>query len=167
MERLTNLHHYNNYKAKVKSPVSYEKYNNFLYGNGESLFDWRTMKPCSEMGLMQHMLHLIVTKGAIISIPYNLGKLYITKKKSKVYQAPDGKYYKKRVIDWAATKGTNKVTFLDNTVSDDYVYKIKWNVTSNIFKNKSYYKFKPSRGFQRYIKYMKDLNPQLDFLEDV
>ena len=167
MKRIINSDHYKNYKEKSKNPVTKEIFESFLYGNGEALYDWRTRKPCSDFGLFQEMLHTIVVSACMMDIPHGKGNLYILKKKNKVYETKNGKLVKIRPIDWKKTKELGKRVFLDNQHTDEYIYTIKWDKSKRHFKNKTMYIFEPSRGFQRYISFMKKQNPQLDFLEYV
>lgn len=163
--RVKNKEHYEYYKSNAKTPVSKEVYESFLYGSGESLFDWRTKVPCKEFGLIHEIMHNVVTKGYIMQLPHGLGEIYINKKKPKVYEV-NGKLYRKNAINWQALKKEGKVIFYENRHSDEYIYRIKW-FPRYPFKNKTLYLFKPSRGFRRYIAFMKSNNPQIDYLEDV
>jgi hypothetical protein len=165
--RILNKDHYSYYKEKSKSPLSYEQYNSFLYGNGDSMYDWRTKEVCKEFGLMQDIIHTIVHSASMFPIPYGLGNIYVTKKKNRVMEFPSGKIFKKRSVNWKETKQKGSLVFHENVHTDEYIYKIKWDTSYHHYRNKTLYKFKPSRGFQRYIAFMKEKNPQLDYLEDV
>jgi hypothetical protein len=165
--RILNKDHYSNYKLKSKSPLSYEKYNSFLYGNGDSMYDWRTKEVCKEAGLMQDIIDTIVNSASMFPLPYGLGNIYVTKKKNKIIEFANGKLFKRRSINWKETKQKGSLVFHENVHTDEYVYRIKWDTSYYHFRNKTLYKFKPSRGFQRYIAFMKEKNPQLDYLEDV
>ena len=82
----------------------------------------------------------IILEGGVWNLPYRLGRIAVTKKKTIPKRLP---------IDWAETRleGVKIVNFNDH--SNGYRYKAYWNKKRAIVKNKTYYSFYFVRGVNR------------------
>ena len=76
-------------------------------------------------------------------MPYNMGRIFVDKKKVPLYNK------KKLSIDWAATNEHGKVIYHLNEHSRGYKYVFCWEKLTFRLKNKSFYRFIPSRHNKR------------------
>lgn len=91
----------------------------------------------------KRMMASILEKGSQFKMPYNLGKIYIDKRKVKTHNK------KKLSIDWALTNEHGKVIYHLNEHSRGYKYIFQWEKKTYKTKNKNFYRFVPSRFNKR------------------
>jgi|SRR5687767_9313539 len=137
---------YKFYKKSSKNPVSYKKYQEFLFNNG----------------LIKKLTNEILYKAYILHLPWG-GNLMVHKYKPKVRFKPDGSldYERSHIkVDWKATKelwkndpeAYAKKTIVThyNKHSRGYLVKFHWSKKNmGAVKNKVFYKFNPVRKLDR------------------
>ena len=122
-----------------------DMYTNYIEGVDE---DSPYFVPYSEYrAICEHfykdmMIH-ILEKAGEFKMPYNLGKIYVDKKKVPVGNK------KKLAIDWALTNEHGKIIYHLNEHSRGYKYIFCWEKKTFKTKNKSFYRFVPSRWNKR------------------
>jgi len=106
------------------------------------------------------LVNLIIEDNLEYDLPY-LGSTISIKKEKRVPRIVNGKLYNTVPVDWVAT---NKLWSEDkdaydkkllvrysNTHSSKYVFRIYFKKYKQVFLNKKYYFFKPTRTFQRLL----------------
>ena len=86
----------------------------------------------------------IMENGYTFKMPFNMGKIRIDKQKVRV-----GKNKRRLAIDWEMTNKHGKVIYHLNEHSSGYKYIFIWQKITNSLKNKTFYRFVPSRGNKR------------------
>lgn len=147
---ITNFYKY--YKKNSLNPVSAIKYNNIISDFNSTI------------------VQMIIEEGLEYKIPKISNTICIRKYKN-VPKIQDGKLINKGPIDWKSTKelwasdeeAKEKKIILKylNNHTSKYIFRIKMLKHGRIYKNKSYYKFKPARSFQRLLA-KRILNPNLE-----
>lgn len=84
-----------------------------------------------------------ILNGKMVTLPYRLGTIAVTKYKAKLY--------KERLVgvDYVLTKKYGKKILFTNEHTSGYMYKFKWSKINAIVKNKHCYQFKASRDNKR------------------
>ncbi len=104
------------------------------------------------------IINLILNEGLEFKLPY-LYTTFIIKKDKRKPKIKDGKVINNAPVDWKTTKKlwdehpeTKEKKLLvryTNTHTSGYVFRIYFKKFGSHLKNRSYFKFKPSRRFQR------------------
>lgn len=132
--------YYRDYCKKSKNPVSYSKYS----------------KVISDFNKL--LIENILNSNFEYNIPY-LNMLLSIRKDKRSPKIKNGKLYNNAPVDWKTTKTLWEadeeayskkilVRFL-NTHTSGYVFRIHCGKFTSSIYNKKYYKFNPSREFQR------------------
>lgn len=132
--------YYNYYKKNNNNPVKALKFNKII-----SDFN-------------SEIVRLIIEEGLEYKLPKISNTICVRKNKS-IPKIKDGKLINKTPIDWKSTKELWEsdpeakekkiiLRYLNNHTSK-YIFRIKMLKYGKHYKNKSYYKFKPARSFQR------------------
>lgn len=114
----------------------------------------------------------IINEAAVYNMPFKLGRLYITKCKSKLHYNEDGSidYKKSKLgIDFNKTKKYGKTMYHMNTHTNGYRMRIHWQKKdyANVV-NITYFKFKPAVRYNTKLnraimnKYVKG---EIDYIE--
>jgi hypothetical protein len=85
----------------------------------------------------------ILNQAAEFKMPYNLGRIYVDKKKVRIGNK------KKLGIDWDLTNKHGKVIYHLNEHSRGYKYGFMWEKKTYRTKNKNFYRFIPTRTNKR------------------
>jgi hypothetical protein len=97
----------------------------------------------------------------ILHLPFNLGNIYIVKKKLKIFIDDNGKLVKRAPVNYLATKElwerdeeakkNKKLIYYLNEMTDGYIMSWKWNKSKVTLVNKGVYIFRPLRQIKRKI----------------
>lgn len=120
-------------------------YDDYIKGVAEDspyMVSYTQYRAICEAFYKQVMVELL-EKTKAFKMPYNMGKLFVDKKKVP-FANP-----KKLAIDWAATNEHGKVIYHLNEHSRGYKYILVWEKAPFKLKNKSFYRFVPSRFNKR------------------
>jgi len=131
---------------KVQEPYTLkDTYKTYIEGVDEdspyfvSYKQYRTI--CEDF--YKQMMNYILEHAGEFKMPYNLGKIYVDKKKIKFSNK------KRLAIDWALTNKHGKVIYHLNEHSRGYKYIFIWEKKDFKLKNKSFYRFIPTRANKR------------------
>lgn len=124
----------------------------------------------------QLMMNEQIYQGNDFILPYNMGVVSIRKVISKVKLDSDGKLINHLPIDFGATNKLwaanpeakdNKVLIRHlNKHTNGYVFKFMYNKNKSRFKNKTAYRFEPTRTHKRMLaKLVKGSKHTIDFLK--
>jgi len=116
-----------------------------------------------------------IFNGEEIVFPYNMGRLFIRKVKTAVKLDNEGKVINHLPVDFGATNklwkenpkaAENKILVRHlNKHTNGYVFKFIYNKDRSRFKNKSAYRFEPTRTHKRHLaKLAKSRKNRIDFL---
>ncbi len=86
----------------------------------------------------------IMERQYTFKMPFNMGRIRVDKQKIKL-----GKSKQRLAIDWAMTNKHGKVIYHLNEHSSGYKYIFIWQKITNSLKNKTFYRFVPSRTNKR------------------
>lgn len=89
------------------------------------------------------MMVNILEHSGEFKMPYNIGKVYINKKRVPV------EYKKRLTVDWAMTNKHGKIIYHLNEHSRGYKYVFHWEKRTFTMKHKSMYRFVPTRTNKR------------------
>lgn len=90
------------------------------------------------------VMNEILEKGYVFKLPYNMGKIFVDKKKMKITETKKG-----LGIDWEMTNKCGKVIYHLNEHSRGFKYMFTWQKFTHSMKNKNFYRFVPSRTNKR------------------
>lgn len=93
----------------------------------------------------ESIVHEIMDKSSIFKMPYRLGTLQIVKLQSS------NNRNKKYSVDFNLTNKYGKTIYHLNEHSDGYKYMFKWCKLKSVVKNKTKYRFVPSRTNKRQL----------------
>lgn len=106
----------------------------------------------------KEIVNHIINDGMLYKLPALNMEIFITKSKRKP-RIVDGKLINNVPVDWKATNALwnedddarekKLLVRYNNSHTSGYVFKVSLNKYNSRVKNKSYYKFKPNRKFQR------------------
>lgn len=96
---------------------------------------------------IQKVMAEIIGKASIFKMPYRLGELQIIKLRSSKNR------FKKYSIDFNLTNKYQKTIYHLNEHSSGYKYMFRWGKINSIVKNKSKYRFIPTRTNKRTLAY--------------
>lgn len=153
--------------AILKSDFNSDHFYKYYKNNYENIVDKKLYgQVCRDF--FDIVINQMIYNNESFKLPFGLGSMFIGKKKYKKFeQLP---------INWKATKELwekdenakeNKILVKHlNRHSDGYVYRYIWSKKTAIFKNKTIYKFKPSRKNARLLASIAQ-NPKskIDFFE--
>lgn len=116
-----------------------------------------------------------VYKGEEVVLPYNMGKLFIRKMKSTVKLDENGKLINHLPVDFGATRKLwreNEEAFKKKIIvrhlnkhTNGFVFKFIYNKDKARYRNKSMYRFEPTRKHKRNLaKLIKVSKHKIDFL---
>ncbi len=91
------------------------------------------------------IVHEIMDKSSIFKMPYRLGTLQVVKLQSS------NNRNKKYSVDFNLTNKYGKTIYHLNEHSDGYKYMFKWCKLKSVVKNKTKYRFVPSRTNKRQL----------------
>jgi hypothetical protein len=146
---------YKRYKDSVENPLSYSEYCKIL----------------SEFNSL--LVNYIIYESVEVKLPYNLGTLRVKKYKKKI----NLKAIEKRTlsVNWFETKklwsensdakDKKKLVYHLNEHRGGYSYKIYWDKSRAIFRNKTFYYLVPVRGFKRELASVLNNNFSIDYYE--
>jgi len=139
---LTLIDSYKDYKANTKQAVSYGAYR----------------KVCEAFN--KAVSNKILEEAYEFVLPYRLGTLRIKKRKLNL------SYLNGLRVDYKKSKEAGKTVYHLNEHTNGIFYSWWWNKRTSIVKNKTYYKFIPTRVNKRAIKALID-NPNkiIDYFE--
>ena len=92
---------------------------------------------------IKYINYEIIYKASIFKMPYRLGTLQVVKLRSS------NNRYKKYSIDFNLTNKYGKTIYHLNEHSDGYKYMFRWSKIKSVVKNKSKYRFVPTRTNKR------------------
>jgi len=159
---------YRFYKSRTNNPVSYDKFSIFLLGKRTGI-----------KGMFRDIRDYIVYKAYTFIIPYRLGSLRVRRITPEIRFFPDGKLdYKNSLmrVDWKATKDywennsearEKKIKiYHKNLHTRGDITKPYWDKYSSNVKNRTVYKFKAVRDFDRMIpKALKSGDKSIDYFK--
>ena len=132
--------YYKHYKSTCEDPVDYKTYSKVISEFNESV------------------IHEILNSSQEYNIPH-LDLVISIRKDERKPKIKDGKLYNNSPVDWYRTnrlwdrdpeaKEKKILVRYLNTHTSGFVFRIYCKKFSSRLKNKSFYKFKPSRNFQR------------------
>lgn len=136
------------YKKNCNNPISKEQWEDLLF---------------SDKGLIKELTNHIIYNAALITLPHNMGSIYIKQKIPQGYYDKQGNIVKKRslVIDWDSTKKMwkenpkskedKKFIYYFNPHTRGLKYNIMWDKELNKKKLKyhiKHYKFQSHRSYK-------------------
>jgi len=137
-------------KNKIQNPYtlkdSYEAYIKAVDVDSPYFISYETYSMIIE-DYIQRVVNEIIDKASIFKMPYRLGEFQIIKLRSS------NNRFKKYSIDFNLTNKYQKTIYHLNEHSSGYKYMFRWNKIHSIVKNKSKYRFVPTRTNKRNLAY--------------
>lgn len=109
-----------------------------------------TIKACNK-----ELLRVITHESATVQLPYRLGKVQVCKFE-RSYDQPQNKWK----VDWKRTREEGFRVYFEQK----YIYKWVWKKHNSVVKNKTGYKFTPSRQASRLVPKLLATN-NIDYLK--
>lgn len=140
-------------EGKIKGCLGIKQAYKFYKNNYEDIEDYsefsRIIKECNK-----ELLSKIVNESEVISLPYRLGELQISKFE-RGFNKPKNKW----PVDWKKSKELGFIVYYDTP----YIYKWVWKKNRAVFKNKTGYKFQANRTAKRMVP--KAIKEKIDYFQ--
>ena len=133
-------------KNKIQDPYTlfdtYEFYINEVDSNSPYTVSKEEYMKICELFYKKLIDYLFIKAGSY-TLPFGLGKIYITKNKIKIHDK------KSLTIDWKASNEYDKIIYCLNEHSGGYRYKFHWEKKTVITRHKTIYQFILTRSNKR------------------
>lgn len=112
---------------------------------------------------IKEIVKAVIEDSSIMKLPHGLGDLMVEKRKMKIGNLSK---YNRLKVDYKKFRETGKIVYHLNEHRSGYRYKILWNKRhSQAIKNKSFYKYVPTRTMKRDLAYILKNDMSKDYYE--